>query len=58
MFSLYQNNAPVPDKLLEKLTAAKAFNQGFEAIKYTLCDLLDMELHQIEDYTDFDMDEF
>lgn len=55
----YETGEPVPDELLEKLKAAKSFNQGFETIEYTACALLDMALHQLEEYSDdFDIAEF
>jgi peptidyl-dipeptidase Dcp len=54
----YETGEPVPDELLKKLQAAKSFNQGFATIEYTACALLDMALHQIEDYEDFDIAEF
>lgn len=55
----YETNEAVPDELLAKLKAAKSFNQGFEAIEYTSCALLDMAMHQLEDYPDdFDLAKF
>lgn len=54
----FETNEPVPDELLEKLKAAQSFNQGFGAIEYTSCALLDMAMHQIEDYDDFDIAQF
>jgi peptidyl-dipeptidase Dcp len=54
----HETDEPVPDELLSKLMAAKAFNQGFEAIEYTSCALLDMAMHQLEDYSDFDVAKF
>ena len=54
----YETGEPAPDMLLQKLQAAKLFNQGFATIEYTACALLDMALHQIEDYEDFDISEF
>lgn len=55
----FETGEPVPDELLEKLKAAKSFNQGFETIEYTACALLDMALHQLEEYgDDFDMTDF
>eukprot|EP00979_Chaetoceros_neogracilis_P010882 scaffold2612_cov267-Chaetoceros_neogracile.AAC.75 len=54
----YETNEPVPDEMLAKLKAAKSFNQGFETIEYTSCALLDMALHQVENYDDFDIAKF
>jgi peptidyl-dipeptidase Dcp len=54
----YETNEPIPDEMLEKLKAAKSFNQGFETIEYTSCALLDMALHQLNDYDDFDISKF
>jgi peptidyl-dipeptidase Dcp len=54
----YETGEPVPDELLQKLQAAKSFNQGFATIEYTACALLDMALHQIENYEGFDIAEF
>ena len=54
----YETGEPVPDELLEKLLVSSRFNEGFATVEYTACALLDMALHQIEDYTDFDLVEF
>ena len=54
----YETNEPVPDEILAKLKAAKSFNQGFETIEYTSCALLDMALHQLDNYDDFDIAKF
>lgn len=55
----YETNEPVPQVLLDKLKAANSFNQGFGTIEYTACALLDMLLHQVEDYdNDFDISKF
>lgn len=48
----------MPDELLEKLKKAQTFNQGFATIEFTICALLDMYMHQIEDYSTFDLVEF
>jgi peptidyl-dipeptidase Dcp len=54
-----QTGEPVPDELLDKLKAAKSFNQGFATIEYTACALMDMALHQLDDYgDDFDISSF
>lgn len=54
----YETGESIPDVLLDKLEAAKSFQQGFQTIEYTACALLDMALHQIDDYTDFDITAF
>ena len=54
----FETNEPVPDEMLEKFKAAKSFNQGFETIEYTSCALMDMALHQMEDYDDLDLAKF
>jgi peptidyl-dipeptidase Dcp len=54
----YETGEPVPEDLLRKFRAAKSFNQGFETIEYTACALMDMLLHQVDDYTDFDIAKF
>jgi peptidyl-dipeptidase Dcp len=54
----YQTGEPVPDDLLDKLEAARSFQQGFQTVEYTICALLDMAIHQIEDYSDFNLADF
>jgi peptidyl-dipeptidase Dcp len=54
----YKTGEEIPDDLLAKLKAAKDFNQGFETIEYTSCALLDIFLHSLDNYDDFDMTDF
>lgn len=54
----FETGEIVPDELLDKLKAAESFNQGFGTIEYTICALLDMAMHQIDNYDDFDILEF
>ena len=54
----FESDEPVPNELLDKLDAAKSFNQGFDTIEYTICALLDMSMHQLDNYDDFDLVEF
>jgi peptidyl-dipeptidase Dcp len=55
----YQTGEPIPSDVLDKMNAAKMFNQGFDTIEYTACALLDMAVHQLESYDDdFDLLEF
>jgi len=54
----YESGAVVPDALLEKRKAASEFNVGFDTVEYTVCALMDMALHQIEDFDSFDLAAF
>lgn len=54
----YETGEPLPDEMLDKLEAARSFQQGFQTIEYTACALLDMALHQINDFDGFDMNAF
>ncbi|MDQ6628066.1 MAG: M3 family metallopeptidase [Pseudomonadota bacterium] len=40
---------PIPDALIEKLHAARHFNQGYETVRYTASALLDMAAHARSD---------
>lgn len=45
-FALHERTGePISDALLDKLAAARRFNQGFETVEYTACALVDMALH-------------
>jgi peptidyl-dipeptidase Dcp len=50
--------APIPAPLIDKLLAARAFNQGFETVGYTASALVDMALHAHPDPTALDLDAF
>ena len=41
----YLSDEPIPDALIEKLHAARHFNQGFETVRYTASALVDMAAH-------------
>ena len=41
----YQTGEPLPEALIDKLIAARNFNQGFATVEYTACAMLDLELH-------------
>lgn len=49
---------PMPDRLLEKLKAARKFNQGFLTVEYTSSALIDMELHALQDASGLDVTKF
>jgi peptidyl-dipeptidase Dcp len=48
----------IPDELIVKLKEAQRWNQGFEAVEYTACALVDMALHARTDADGVDIDEF
>ncbi len=45
----YQTGEPLPEALLERLLAARNFNQGFATVEYAACAMLDLELHRSPD---------
>jgi peptidyl-dipeptidase Dcp len=44
----YQSGAPLPKKLLERLLAARNFNQGFETVEFLASAFVDMDFHALE----------
>lgn len=53
-----ETGEPMPDRLLERLEAARTFNQGFQTVEYTASTLLDLELHSLADPKGLDIDAF
>jgi len=51
----YETNEPIPDKLIEKIKAAKHFNQGFEVTEFISASILDMDWHTITENKDYDV---
>lgn len=45
----YRTGAPMPAELVEKLRAARTFNQGFETVAFLGSALVDMAFHTIDD---------
>jgi peptidyl-dipeptidase Dcp len=41
----HETGEPIPAALVEKLLAARTFNQGFATVEYTASAILDMQLH-------------
>ena len=41
----YRTGEPIPDALLDRLEAARNFNQGFATVEYTAAALLDIAYH-------------
>lgn len=54
----YETDEPMPTALLERIKAARTFNQGFATVEYTASALVDMAYHQMTDVTDFDVRAF
>lgn len=54
----YQTGAPIPDALIERLLAARGFNQGFATVEYTAAALIDMALHAHPDPASIDIEAF
>src|SRR5262249_12554117 len=44
----YQSGAPLPKALLEKLLAARHFNQGFATVEFLASAFVDMDFHALE----------
>jgi peptidyl-dipeptidase Dcp len=43
----YQTGAPMPQELLDKVLAAKKFNEGFRTTEYLAASILDQRWHQV-----------
>ena len=43
----YQTGEPIPDEMVQRLKAARRFNQGFETVRYAASALLDMAVHSL-----------
>jgi len=54
----YRTGAPIPEELLERLMAARNFNQGFATVEYLASAFVDLELHRRRDVTDLDVSAF
>ena len=49
---------PIPRELIEQVTEARRFDQGFETVEYTACALVDMALHASTAVDGVDITEF
>jgi peptidyl-dipeptidase Dcp len=54
----YKTNEPMPKPLLERLLAARNFNQGFANVEYVSSALVDLDLHEVEDPSSLDVTAF
>ncbi len=54
----YQTGEIIPDTLIAKMQRSSHFNLGFETSELVAAALLDLRMHTIEDYCNFDCNEF
>ena len=54
----YQTGEPLPEALLQRLLAARTFNQGFATVEYAACAMLDLDLHARAERSVLDIDAF
>ena len=54
----YQTGKTIPENLIEKIKNASHFNSGFETTELVAAAFLDMKMHTLTDYSDFDCDKF
>lgn len=55
-FALHaETGQPMPEALLEKVLAARRFNQGFATVEYTSSALVDLDLHLLPETDDIDV---
>ena len=54
----YRTGEALPEALLERLLAARNFNQGFATVEYAACALLDLDLHARPDPEGLDIARF
>ncbi|KAB0268680.1 M3 family metallopeptidase [Microvirga brassicacearum] len=54
----YRTGEPIPEPLLQRLMAARNFNQGFATVEYLSSALVDIALHQRKDPTSLDVAAF
>lgn len=52
----YKTNQPIPKPLVEKLLAAKNFNEGWATSEYMAAAIMDMKMHMIEGEAPTDID--
>ncbi|MDX2204623.1 MAG: M3 family metallopeptidase [Hyphomicrobiaceae bacterium] len=52
----YRTGKPVPEALLDKIKAARNFNQGFSTVEYIGSAIVDLELHVLKDVSSLDVD--
>ena len=51
----YRSGEPIPEALIEKIHAARLFNQGYETVRYTASAMVDMAAHARTEPLDVDV---
>lgn len=54
----YRTNEVIPDHLIDKITRSRLFNQGFATTEYLAAAYSDMDLHNMNSYVPFDVNNF
>ena len=54
----YQNGAPMPEDLIEKIRRSSLFNQGFTTTELLAASLSDLDIHTITEYQPIDLNRF
>lgn len=54
----YKSGEAIPDELIEKINKASHFNSGFETTELVAAAMLDMRMHRLTNYENFDCDVF
>ena len=54
----YKTGAPMPDAMIERLIAARTFNQGFTTVEYVASALVDLEFHSLPSAQNLDVAAF
>jgi peptidyl-dipeptidase Dcp len=54
----YRTGKPISPVLMQRLAAARNFNQGFATVEYLASAIVDLDLHVLEDTAHLDVDAF
>ncbi len=54
----YQTGAPMPGDMIDKLVAARTFNQGFTTVEYIASALVDLDFHSLASAENLDVTAF
>jgi peptidyl-dipeptidase Dcp len=54
----YRTGEPMPEALLQRLIAARNFNQGFATVEYVASAIVDLEFHSLPSAADIDASKF